>query len=229
MKFFTDSLAARRVDPFYRVKPGSFQWTASIFLTGVSSSRASARAGSPRRRRRAPSGSSWTRSRPLPQGSSSPAGRPTRGSSDACRSTCPGDGEGAPRRGFRAESRAGKAMEVKAAVAEDKRRGSGNPLIDPQVGRPDKDRKLVGRSCPRLAIRPRLHRTDRGRGLVSVKRSKGLCRGERGEDQPLMAREKAGRRSGLLVGRAKGSPRDALPQRAMLLQPVRRGEDGKGS
>jgi hypothetical protein len=47
-----------------------------------------------------------------------------------------------------------EAVEVEAAVAEDKRRGSGNPLIDPQVGCPDKDRELVGRRCPRLAVRP---------------------------------------------------------------------------
>jgi hypothetical protein len=47
-----------------------------------------------------------------------------------------------------------QAMEVKAAVAEDEGGRCGNPFVDLQVGCPDKDRKLVGRSCPRLAVRP---------------------------------------------------------------------------
>ena len=45
-------------------------------------------------------------------------------------------------------------MEVKASIAEDEWGGCGIPLVDLQVGSPDKDRKLVGRGGPRLAVRP---------------------------------------------------------------------------
>jgi hypothetical protein len=47
-----------------------------------------------------------------------------------------------------------QAMEVKAAIAEDERRGCRVPLVDLQVGSPDQDRKLVSRSGPRFAMSP---------------------------------------------------------------------------
>jgi hypothetical protein len=59
-----------------------------------------------------------------------------------------GDPEPTPRRNQQ------QAMEVKAAIANDEGRGCGIPLIDLQVGSPDKDRKLVRRGGPRLAVRP---------------------------------------------------------------------------
>jgi len=45
-------------------------------------------------------------------------------------------------------------MEVKASIAEDEWGGRRMPLVDLEVGSPDKDRKLVGGSCPRLSVRP---------------------------------------------------------------------------
>jgi len=47
-----------------------------------------------------------------------------------------------------------QGMEVKASIAEDDWGGRRIPLVDLEVGSPDKDRKLVGGSGPRLAVRP---------------------------------------------------------------------------
>ena len=47
-----------------------------------------------------------------------------------------------------------QGMEVKAAIAKDKRRRRRVPLIDLQVGSPDEDGKFVARSGPRLAVCP---------------------------------------------------------------------------
>lgn len=51
-----------------------------------------------------------------------------------------------------------QAMEVKAAVAEDERGRPRILLVDRQVGSPDEERKIVGRSGPRLPMRPRNER-----------------------------------------------------------------------
>jgi hypothetical protein len=45
-------------------------------------------------------------------------------------------------------------VEVKAAVAEDERGRPRILLVDLQIGSPDEERKIVGRSGPRLPMRP---------------------------------------------------------------------------
>ena len=45
-------------------------------------------------------------------------------------------------------------VEVKAAVAEDERGRPRTLLVDLQIGSPDEERKIVGRSGPRLPMRP---------------------------------------------------------------------------
>jgi len=47
-----------------------------------------------------------------------------------------------------------QTMEVKAAVAEDERGRPRILLVDLQIGSPDEERKIVGRSGPRLPMRP---------------------------------------------------------------------------
>ena len=64
------------------------------------------------------------------------------------------DGNVEPRVGWDQQ----QAMEVKAAIAKDERGRRRIPLVDLKVGSPDKDRKLVGRSGPRLAVGPRHER-----------------------------------------------------------------------